>query len=137
MIKTIAAYGLALAIAAVALQWLSGHYAVRVISTEFYIAILALAFTGLGVWVGVRLTRTAARPAFEKNTRALAHLGVSDREYEVLALLARGQSNKEIARTLSVSPNTVKTHLAHVYDKLEVSSRTQAIEKARSLRMIP
>lgn len=137
MTKTIATYGLILAIGAVALEWLSSHYAVRMISTEFYIATLALAFTGLGVWVGLRLTRTTVSPAFEKNTRALDHLGVSDREYEVLALLARGQSNKAIARSLSVSPNTVKTHLAHVYDKLDVSSRTQAIEKARSLRMIP
>jgi DNA-binding CsgD family transcriptional regulator len=42
-----------------------------------------------------------------------------------------------MARTLSISPNTVKTHLARVYDKLEVERRVQAIEKARWLALIP
>ena len=52
-------------------------------------------------------------------------------------LLASGQSNKELARTLGISPNTVKTHLARLYEKLEVQKRVQAIEKARWLDLIP
>ena len=55
----------------------------------------------------------------------------------LLALLASGQSNKELARTLGISPNTVKTHLARLYEKLEVQKRVQAIEKARWLALIP
>ena len=51
--------------------------------------------------------------------------------------LADGQSNKEIARTLAISPNTVKTHIARLYAKLEVNGRVQAIEAARSLHLIP
>jgi len=62
---------------------------------------------------------------------------VSDREYDVLKLLAEGQSNQEIADLLFVSANTVKTHLAHLYEKLEVSRRTQAIQKAKALSLIP
>jgi ATP/maltotriose-dependent transcriptional regulator MalT len=54
-----------------------------------------------------------------------------------LALLASGQSNKEMARSLAISPNTVKTHIARVYEKLEVERRVQAIEKARWLALIP
>ena len=55
----------------------------------------------------------------------------------MLERLAAGQSNKEIARTLGVSPNTVKTHAARLFAKLEVSRRTQAVRKARDLRLLP
>ena len=55
----------------------------------------------------------------------------------MLALLAEGASNKEIARRLEVSPNTVKTHLSRLYGKLEASRRTEAIAKARLLAIIP
>ncbi len=137
MKKTIALYSLAIAAAAFALQWLEYTYAVRVLSIEIYVVIIALLFTALGAWVGNRLTRGDERSRFEKNTRALDYLGISDREFEVLELLAQGHSNKEIADRLFVSNNTVKTHLAHLYGKLEVSRRVQAIHKARELRMIP
>jgi ATP/maltotriose-dependent transcriptional regulator MalT len=53
-----------------------------------------------------------------------------------LGLLASGQSNKEMARGLKISPNTVKTHVASVYEKLEVQKRMQAVEKARMLSVI-
>jgi len=61
---------------------------------------------------------------------------LSRRELEVLRLLARGESNKEIARRLGVSLSTVKTHLSHIYEKLEVRSRTQAVSKARRLSLL-
>ena len=98
--------------------------------------LIAILFTGLGVWVGYRLTGRGSSDEFEKNTRALETLGISDREYEVLVLLAGGHTNKEIADQLFVSPNTVKTHLANLYGKLQVSRRTQAIHKAKALRLI-
>jgi len=56
---------------------------------------------------------------------------------EVLKALAQGQSNKQIARTLGISPNTVKTHVAKLYAKLQVNGRVRAIEEARSLHLIP
>jgi ATP/maltotriose-dependent transcriptional regulator MalT len=67
----------------------------------------------------------------------MASLGISDREFEVLELLAAGRSNKEISARLNVSPNTVKTHLANLYGKLEVKRRTEAILRARELGMLP
>ncbi len=138
MKTTIAVYSLTIAIAAFALQWLEYQYAVRVLSTEVYIVVIALLFTALGIWVGGQLTRGGGAPkAFEKNTQAIEYLGISQREFEVLELLAEGHSNKEIAESLFVSPNTVKTHLGNLYGKLEVSRRTQAVQKARALRMIP
>ena len=61
----------------------------------------------------------------------------SRREIDVLDRLAAGESNKEIARRLGISPNTVKTHLARVFEKLGVQRRVQAIEQARLLALIP
>ena len=69
--------------------------------------------------------------------QALAALGISPREYEVLAMLADGAPNKIIARRLTISPNTVKTHLAHLFEKLEARSCTQAISQARRLDLLP
>jgi DNA-binding CsgD family transcriptional regulator len=58
------------------------------------------------------------------------------REIEILALVASGLSNEGIAERLVVSPNTVKTHLSHVYAKLDVRSRTGAVARARAARLI-
>jgi len=137
MWRTIILYALALALGATLLQWLEFRYFARAFSTEIYLALLALLFVALGVWLGVRLTPRARRTAFARNDAAVASLGLSPRECEILALLASGQSNKELARTLGISPNTVKTHVARVFEKLEVPNRVQAIEKARWLTIIP
>jgi ATP/maltotriose-dependent transcriptional regulator MalT len=72
-----------------------------------------------------------------KRTILLYSLGITEREVEVLELLARGRSNREIGEALFVSPNTVETHLANLYGKLDVSRRTRAIRKARALGIIP
>lgn len=135
--KTAVAYGLSLAGGTFVLRWLEYQYSVRLFSTQVYVALIAVAFTVLGLWLGHRLTRRGAPPEFERNHQALRYLGVTDREYEVLTLLAAGSSNREIAARLFVSPNTVKTHLASLYGKLSASRRTEAVSKARELRLIP
>jgi LuxR family transcriptional regulator, maltose regulon positive regulatory protein len=61
---------------------------------------------------------------------------LSARELDVLRLLSDGRSNAEIARGLFVEQSTVKTHLIHLYRKLGVSSRTQAMSRARQLRLL-
>ena len=137
MARVMIVYAVALALAAWALQWLEYRYAVRAFSTEIYVALLAAGFAALGIWVGRRLTPRPAPAEFRRNEEAIRSLGLSPRECEILALLASGRSNKELARALSISPNTVKTHLARVYEKLEVERRVQAIEKARWLALIP
>lgn len=68
---------------------------------------------------------------------ALQSLGITKREHAVLEQLALGHSNTQIAAALNVSPNTVKTHIARLYDKLEVNQRVQAVQKAKDLRLIP
>jgi DNA-binding CsgD family transcriptional regulator len=138
MVRTILLYGLALALAAAALQWLEYQVWARAHADEIYLVLIAAAFLALGVWVGARLFR-AAPPVggFEPNLKAQAALGISEREFEVLGLLAAGRSNKQIASGLTVSPNTVKSHVARLFEKLEASRRTEAIAKARELGLIP
>jgi DNA-binding CsgD family transcriptional regulator len=61
---------------------------------------------------------------------------LSARELEVLSLLSKGFSNREIAADLFISASTVKTHTLNIYEKLEVGNRTQAILKAKEYRLI-
>lgn len=136
MARVVILSAIALAFAAGALQWLEYRYAVRALSTEIYVALLALGFVTLGIWVGRRLTPSPTPARFERNEAAIRSLGLSPRECQILALLASGQSNKALARSLAISPNTVKTHLASVYAKLGVDGRVQALEKARWLAII-
>ena len=136
MLRTILIYGALLAAGAFGLQWLQYRYLVRAYPLEAYLALIAVAFMGLGVWVGARLFRRPKPAPFETNTRAQESLRISEREFEVLELLAAGRSNKEIAHRLEVSPNTVKTHIARLFEKLDVRRRTEAIGKARELGMI-
>ena len=128
--------GAGIAAGAFALQWLEFQFVVRTHATETYMVLLAVAFLGLGIYVGSRLFRRPAAGPFVPNTQVRDTLKVSDREFEVLTLLAEGRSNKEIARQLDVSPNTVKTHVASLFDKLEAKRRTEAISRARELGMI-
>jgi DNA-binding CsgD family transcriptional regulator len=139
MARLVILYAIALALAVTGLEWLEYRYVTRAFSTEIYIVLLAAGFAGLGLWAGHRLTRRRAPPsaAFERNDAAIRSLGLTPRECEILQLLASGRSTKEIARQLEISPNTAKTHLARVYQKLEVQRRTQAIHKARELALIP
>lgn len=138
MLRSVLLYGVGLGLAAAALQWVEYHVWVRSHPGQLYSLLFAAAFLGLGVWVGARLFRQGPRTSgFVPNEAARASLGITDREREVLALVAAGRSNKEIAKLLGVSPNTVKTHIARLFEKLEASRRTEAILKARELGLIP
>ena len=138
MARTILFYAVALALFVLALNLLEYRYVARAFSTEIYVGLLALGFISLGIWTGIKQTpRRGAAAAFARNDAAIRSLGLSPRECEILEALATGESNKEIARRLGISPNTVKTHVARIYEKLEVQKRVQAIEKARFLSLIP
>jgi DNA-binding NarL/FixJ family response regulator len=137
MVRHVLLYGAALAVLALLVEWLDWRHATRELSTSLYILAVALLFAALGIWLGNRLTPRPRAAEFVRNERALAELGISPRECEVLELLAAGHANKVIARQLAISPNTVKTHLARLFEKLEAENRTQAIGKARALELLP
>ena len=137
MLRTILIYGAILAAGSSALQWLQYRFLVHAYPREAYLGLIALIFLILGIWIGARIFRRAPGSApFRANTRVQETLRISERELEVLRLLADGRSNKEIASNLEVSPNTVKTHVARLFEKLEVRRRTQAILRARELGML-
>ena len=153
MKRTTILYGLAMAILVALLKALEYKYFVRSLSLEIYMGALATMFTVLGVWIGLKITNKQKpdfiTPALSLNNSETAFLenipevkpnnlnpGISNRELEVLHLMVQGLSNQEIADRLFVSLNTIKTHSSNVYAKLEVKRRTQAIQKAKELKII-
>ncbi len=135
-------YGASLAVLVFLLKYLEYQFFAKDLALEFYLAVIAMLFTGLGIWAGFRLTRKKVvvvkmSADFVFNERELDRLGISKREHEVLEWMAKGLSNQEIADKLFVSLNTVKTHTSNLFLKLEVSRRTQAIQKAKELSLIP
>jgi len=135
--RTIALYALGLASIAFVLQWIEYQYLTKLFATELYIVLIAVGFTGLGLWLSRALTPATKASGFVLNEKALKSLGITKREHAVLEQLAGGSTNKEIARTLHVSPNTIKTHVSRLYEKLSVSQRVQAVQKAKDLQLVP
>ena len=140
MRRTIVIYGATMAVLIGLLKLVEYRYFVRDIPLEFYIGLVAVMFTGLGIWAGLKLTRpkviTTGEP-FELDEASLKRTGISKREHEVLELVSQGLSNQEIADRLFVSTSTVKTHVSNVLAKLDARRRTQAIQRAKELRIIP
>jgi two-component system, NarL family, response regulator LiaR len=140
MKRTVILYGLSMAVLLGLLKYLEYSLIVRDIPFEFYVGFIAIMFTVLGVWVGRRLTRVKLVPVgpdFERDENVVRSLGISKREYEVLELIAGGFSNQEIAEKLFVSTSTVKTHTSNLFSKLDARRRTQAIQRAKELRILP
>lgn len=135
------------------LNWLQLRFVIMDHAIEIYITAIALLFTGLGVWLALKLAKPRVQTVvvekevkvevlvpvaeFLFNEAEFNKLGLSGRELEVLQLMARGMSNREIAAALFVSENTVKTHSSNLFEKLDVKRRTQAVEQGRKLGIIP
>ncbi|WP_114522011.1 response regulator transcription factor [Altererythrobacter sp. ZODW24] len=137
MRKTYLIYGIAVAACALLLDLMAYRHLVRQLPTDVYVMAVACVFVALGIWVGVVLTPRLVAEGFALNHKAIQSLGLTQRECDVLALLAKGEANKEIARSLGVSPNTVKTHVTNLYAKLGVTSRGRAVSAARELSLLP
>jgi len=136
MWKQVVISGTVLAAGAFALQVLDYNRLARAHFGDIYIFLIAAAFLGLGVYIGVRVIHARKAPGFNGSPQAQAALGISARELTVLRQLASGRSNKEIAEALHVSPNTVKTHVARLFEKLGAKRRIDAINKARELGLV-
>jgi DNA-binding CsgD family transcriptional regulator len=141
-------YGVCLALLLLLLKWLEWRFVIIDNAFEFYAGAIAVIFTGLGIWLAIKLITPKVKtviiekhvPAdgiFVLNEAELNRLRLSARELEVLQLIADGLSNQQIAERLFVSLNTIKTHTSNLFLKMEVERRTQAIEKAKRLNLIP
>lgn len=147
--KNIIIYGLSMAFILFLLKWLEMRFIIVDHAFELYSAAIAIVFTSLGIWLALKLVghkvhtiyiekevRISDQVNFQVNEDEISRLGLSKRELEVLQLMATGLSNSEIAEKMFISTNTIKTHCSRIFEKLEVSRRTQAVEKARRLMLI-
>jgi NarL family two-component system response regulator LiaR len=139
-------YGLVGGILIALLKWTEYRFLVIEHSLEIYGGLTAVTFAVLGIWLGLKLTRqrivvkevpVPAGEPFVPNERKQEDLGITRRELEVLELIARGMSNREIAGKLYVSENTVKTHSSRVFDKLGARRRTQAVQLGKEFGLLP
>lgn len=138
------------------LQYTEYRFVVIEHSVELYGALVAVLFATFGIWLGLRITRrretvretvvlrevlvpveAPGLGPFAPNTAQQQALGITVRELEILTLIARGLSNREIAKQLFVSENTVKTHCARAFDKLGAARRTQAVQRGKELGLLP
>lgn len=129
------------------LQYTQYRFVVIEHSVEIYGAIVAILFATFGIWLGLRITRRRETivvreiripaSAFAPDTVRQQSLGITARELEILTLIARGLSNREIATQLFVSENTVKTHCSRAFDKLGAARRTQAVQRGKELGLLP
>jgi DNA-binding CsgD family transcriptional regulator len=145
--KAVLLYGVCGGLLIVALRLVEYRFLVIEHSVEIYGALVAALFAGLGIWLGLGLTKRTevvvvkevpvpAQP-FAVNGDKVKELSITPRELEILQLIANGMSTREMAESLFVSENTVKTHASRLFDKLSVNRRTKAVQVGKSLGLIP
>ncbi len=150
-------YSACLAVLFLFLQLLEYRLLIIDYSMEIYAGSIALLFLLLGIWLARKVTKPKKEitiveketiiekeifvpvlsTEFVFNEKLSGELSISRRELEVLELVAKGKSNQEIAAELFLSLSTVKSHIANLFFKLDVTRRTQAVEKAKQLQLIP
>lgn len=106
------------------------------ISIELVIGGIAVIFFFVGIYINQKTLHREKPIHPHIDHKKIEKLGISKREYEVLELISKGLSNKEIADTLFVSESTIKTHVSNLLVKLDAKRRTQAIQKAKKLQII-
>ena len=114
--------------------------------SEVYIALFSILFLVIGIIISRKMFRKEVikeKEVFvevpqnsEADPEQVARLGISKREYEILLLISDGLSNQQIADKLFVSENTIKKHISNLFLKMDVERRTEAVKKAKALRLI-
>jgi DNA-binding CsgD family transcriptional regulator len=148
MRKQVLIFGLVGGVLVTLLQWTEFHFVVLEHSMAVYGVLVAVLFAGAGIWLGTRLLAPRERivevaapapPAsvVVPDDAARERLGITRREMEILGLVARGLSNREIGEALFVSENTVKTHCSRAFDKLGARRRTEAVQRGKELGLLP
>ncbi len=146
MRKQVLIFGLVGGVLVTLLQWTEFRFVVLEHSVAIYGVLIAILFAGAGIWLGTRVLAPRERiieveipapaPNLAADDTARERLGITRRELEILELVARGLSNREIGATLFVSENTVKTHCSHAFDKLGARRRTEAVQRSKELGLL-
>jgi DNA-binding CsgD family transcriptional regulator len=146
MVKQVALYGAVGGVLIALLKVIEYKHFVREYPSEMYGGLVALIFTAIGIYFGLRWTRARevvvirevrVDGPFVLDAEKLKEVGLTAREHEILALIAKGLSNREIGEKLFVSENTVKTHSSRLFEKMQVNRRVQAVQKGKDLGLIP
>jgi DNA-binding NarL/FixJ family response regulator len=146
--KRVLLYGSAGGVLIALLKYFEYKHFLHAYPSEVYGGLLAVIFSALGIYFGSRLARSRQvvvvkeirvpqGTPFELDAGKLKELGITQREHEILGLIAEGLSNREIGERLFVSENTVKTHSSRLFVKLAVNRRVQAVQRGRELGLIP
>lgn len=102
------------------------------ITLEFIISTIAIVFFLIGIYINKRTLAKRTNEITDIDHSKIKALDISDREYEVLILIAEGLSNREIADRLFLTESTIKTHVSNLLLKLGAKRRTQAIQMAKA-----
>ena len=147
MAKQVALYGAVGGVLIALLKVIEYKHFVREYPGEIYGGLVALIFTAIGIYFGLRWTRAKEivvikevpvrmEGPFVLDAEKLKEVGLTAREHEILGLIALGLSNREIGERLFVSENTVKTHSSRLFEKLQVNRRVQAVRRGKDLGLI-
>ena len=123
-------------IAALLILFQIGQYGIMrgSIKIELIISVIAVVFFFIGLYINRQYKNKVGSDIqmAEPDLNKLEELEITNREYEVLKLVAEGLSNKEIGDRLFLSESTIKTHVSNLLVKLDARRRTQAIQKAKA-----
>ena len=118
------------------------------VKLEVIVAIAALIFFVVGLYFNYHSQKKSSQPPSSMANRddssiarvdyeQIKKLGLTQREHDVLLKMAEGLSNQEIGAALYLSENTIKTHVSNILFKLDAKRRTQAVQMAKQLKIVP
>ncbi|RFM32415.1 response regulator transcription factor [Chitinophaga silvisoli] len=118
-------FGILTGLAVISFELINLFVLYRQIKLDYYLSVIAVTFLIAGIWISrERVTKNAPKPV-----QPAPDYQLTAKELEVLALIASGKANKEIAASLYVEMSTVKTHINNIYNKLSVKNRKEAKDK--------
>ena len=139
MLKTVLRFGLIIAALLVLFQLSKVSVFIPDLPQDTILGIVGGVFIALGIYLGLKFRKVEVVEVAAKveiDTQMIEKLGLTEREMEVLQLISEGFSNQEIGEKLFISESTIKTHISNLFVKLDVKRRTQAVTRAKEIRII-
>ena len=136
MKKTVLVFGLLILALLLLFQLSKYTFISGNLKIELITAIIAVVFFFIGVMLNKKSLSKKKNQEDAIDQEKITALDISNREYEVLQKIAEGLSNKEIGEHLFLSESTIKTHVSNLLMKLEAKRRTEAVKKAKQLKIL-
>ncbi|MEO1031509.1 MAG: response regulator transcription factor [Bacteroidota bacterium] len=136
MKKTIFVFGLLILALLLLFQFSKYTITSGDLSTEVVVSVIAIIFFFVGIYINKKTLHSHKTDTTEIDHDKIRDLEITTREYEVLQCISEGLSNKEIGERLFLSESTIKTHVSNLLLKLNAKRRTQALQIAKSLKII-